>query len=56
MGKKLLVILGLVAVAGYVFRDRIITGAVNLVEKANSLFADDASEEDLEYLEARNEQ
>lgn len=49
MGKKLLVILGIAALAGYLFRDRIIAGALTLVEKANQLsvavgehlFADD---------------
>jgi hypothetical protein len=54
MGKKLLVIFGIVALTGYLFRDRIAAGALALVEKANSLsqavgdhlFVDDESEGD----------
>jgi hypothetical protein len=55
VGKKLLVIFGIAAVAGYLLRDRIAAGALTLVEKANGLFTEDESEGDLEYLETRNE-
>lgn len=44
MGKKLLVILGIAAIAGFVFRDQIAAGALALVEKFNSL-ADDPTED-----------
>ena len=52
MGKKLLVIFGIAAVAGYLFRDRIIATGLALVEKANGLFAEDDSD-DL-FLEEEN--
>lgn len=52
--KKLLVILGILGVSAYVFRDRIVAGAVLLVDKANGLsqalgqrlFTDDESEDE----------
>lgn len=52
--KKLLVILGILGVSAYVFRDRIAAGAVLLVEKANGLshavgqrlFVDDESDDE----------
>lgn len=56
MGKKLLVIFGIAAVAGYIFRDRIAAGALALVEKANSLFAEDESDDlFIDEREAQNE-
>lgn len=45
MGKKFLVILGIVALTGYLFRDRIAAGALALVEKANGLFAEDETDD-----------
>ncbi len=45
MGKKLLVILGVAAVAGYIFRDRLLAAAVDLMERANGLFVDDDSDD-----------
>lgn len=51
MGKKLLVILGAVAVAGYLFRDRIAAGALALVEKANSIKADLFAEDESSWDE-----
>jgi hypothetical protein len=40
VGKKLLVILGIAAVAGYLFRDRIIAGGLTLAGKVNQLKED----------------
>ena len=44
MSKKLLAILAIAALAGYLFRDRIAAGALALADKLNSL-ADDPSED-----------
>lgn len=48
MGKKLLVasgVLATAAVAGYVFRDRLLAGALGLVKKANGLIVDDETDD-----------
>lgn len=54
MNKKLLAILGIAALAGYLFRDRIAAGALALVEKFNSL-ADDETEDDDLFLDERTQ-
>lgn len=59
MGKKVLVILGAAGVAAYIFRDRLIAAAMELVAKANQvsetvgahLFAtDETKDEESEHV------
>ena len=45
IGKKLLVLFGIAAVAGYLFRDRIAAGMLTLTDKANGLFVEDEAED-----------
>lgn len=52
MGKKLLVILGIVAVTGYIFRDRIAAGAMALGGKI-SAFVEDVTERVEELNESK---
>lgn len=49
MRNKILVIFGIAAVTGYLFRDRIAAGALALMEKVNGLSKDDVTEEAHEY-------